>query len=80
MPRPKKLVLVLTTSVSIIGAIGEDVNILEKVPYIHYLVQLQKKGKEVTTALINSSSEINVMTLAYTKDLGLRIWQTNIGA
>lgn len=49
-------------------------------PYIHYPVQFQKERKEVTKALINSSSEVNAITLAFTKKLSLQIWQINVKA
>ena len=45
--------------------------ILDWVPYIHYPVQFCK-DKETIQALINSGSEINAMTPAYAKKLGLQ--------
>lgn len=61
------------------GSKGEDAIILKRVPCIRSLMQLQKKGKEVLRALINSGSKLITMTSAYTKKLGLRIYQTNVG-
>lgn len=54
--------------------------ILDRVPYIHYQVPFQKGGKEVTRTLINSASESDTKTPAYTKQLGLQNWQTYVGA
>ena len=51
---------------------------LERVPYIHYLVQFKKDMVEVS-ALIDSESEVNVIVLAYAKKLGLRIQKTDVG-
>lgn len=45
----------------------QEMIILEKVPYIQYVVYFQKKGKEMTKALINLSNEVNVMTPDYAK-------------
>lgn len=80
MSGTKKLVSVLATSALITGARGEDMIILERVPYIHYLVQFRNGSKKVTRVLINSDSEANAMTQAYIKQLGLWIWQTNVEA
>lgn len=57
-----------------IDAKKEDMIVVERVPYIYYLVQFQKTGKKVTKVLINSSSEINAMTPLYVKQLDLQIW------
>ena len=54
--------------------------ILDRVPYIHYLVQFQKDKKATTWALIDSSSEINAMTPAYAKQLGLQVRKIDVGA
>lgn len=67
----KNLGSVSVTSISITRARNENVIILDKVLYIHYLVQFQNRGKAVTRTLINSSSEINAMALACAKQLGL---------
>lgn len=61
-----------------IDARGEDVIVLEKMPFIYYPVQFRKEGKAVTKALINSDRELNIITLAYAKQLGPQIQQTNI--
>lgn len=45
--------------------------LLEYVPYIHYLLCFKKDQYKIKV-LINSSSKINVMTLAYTKKLGFQ--------
>lgn len=41
-------------------------------------MQSQKRGKEVIKVISNSSNKINAITLAYTKQLGLQIRQTNV--
>ena len=85
----KKLVSVSATSASVTGASkeaevtqateeGKEV-ILDWVPCIHYQVQF-RKDKETIQALINSGSEVNTMTPAYAKKLGLRTWKTDVGA
>lgn len=45
----------------------KDVIVLDKMSYIHYLVQFWMGDIKVTRALINSGSEVNVMTPVYTK-------------
>ena len=85
----KKLVLVLATSALVTGASkegevtqatqkGKEV-ILDRVPCIHYQVQF-RKDKETIRALIDSGSEVNAMTPAYAKKLGLRTRRTDVGA
>lgn len=62
------------------GARKEDVIVLEKVLCIHNLVKFWKENQEITKSLINSGNEINAMTLAFAKQLGLQIRLTNFGA
>ena len=70
----------MPTFASVTGASKEATKvILDWIPYIHYSVQFHK-DKEIISALINSGSEFNVMTLAYAKKLGLRIQKIDIGA
>ena len=74
----KKLVLVLAASASLIDVSKETPKIIQNwVPYIHYSVQF-RKDKEIIRALINFDSEINTMTLAYAKKLGLQIQKTDV--
>ena len=55
------------------------VRVLERVPYICYLVQFRKdKGKNVLV-LLDSGREVNAMTLAYVAHLGLKVKVTNVG-
>ena len=54
--------------------------ILDRVPYIHYPVQFQKDKEATILALIDPSSEVNAMTPAYAKQLGLRTQKTDVGA
>ena len=53
---------------------------LERVPYIHYLVQFKDTSKTQVQALINSGSEVNAIHLTFAKELGLPIKPTDIGA
>ena len=53
--------------------------ILDRVPYVHYLVQFQKDELTIWV-LINSGSEINTITPAYAINLGFKVWRTNVGA
>ena len=58
--------------------------VLEKVPYIYYPVWFQEnkgqESQEQVRALLNSSSEVNAMSPAYVKKLGLKTRKTNVGA
>ena len=54
--------------------------IVDRVSYIHYPFQFQKNKKATIWALIDSSSEVNAMAPAYAATLGLKVYQTNIGA
>ena len=86
----KTLLSVSTTSASVTGASkeaqesqsiheGKEV-ILDWVPCIHYPVQFQKDNRIIIQAIINLGSEVNMMTPAYAKQLGLRTWKTNAEA
>ena len=74
MPRAskaKKLISVLATSALVTDASKKDPEvILNWIPYIYYPIQFHK-NKETIWALIDSSSKVNAMTLAYAKKLGL---------
>ena len=54
------------------------------VPCTHYLIQYQEsqgqKGQEQVKALLDSSSKVNAMSLAFARKLGLHIRKTNIKA
>lgn len=52
---------------------------LECVTSIYYLVKFEK-GQTAVQALLESSSEVNVMTTAYTALMGLRYCLTDIRA
>ena len=55
------------------------VRVLDKVSCICYPVQFRKdKGKDVL-ALLDSGSEVNAMTPAYTAHLGLKVRVTDVG-
>ena len=75
----KKLVSVLATSSSMTETRKEDDVTLERVPCIHYLLHFWKDTADVR-ALIDSGSEVNAMTPAYTSKLGLRVRYTDVGA
>ena len=51
----------------------------ERVPCIYYLLCFQKDTIGVK-ALIDSGSEVNVMTLAYALKLGFKVYHTDVGA
>ncbi len=70
----KKLVAVSVTSTSITDKKTKE---LEWVPYIQYPVNCKKDQIEV---LLNSKSEVNAMSQAFTQQLGLKIRKTNVGA
>ena len=53
--------------------------VLDWLPCIYYLFYFKKKIANVQ-ALINLGSEINAMTQAYTGNLALKVWPTNVGA
>ena len=50
----------------------------ERVPCIYYPIRFQE-GQEQVRALLNSKNEINVISPAYVKKLGLKTWKTNVG-
>ena len=54
--------------------------ILDRVPCIHYPVQFRKDKGATIRALIDSGSEVNAMTPAYAKQLGLQVRKTDVGA
>ena len=55
----------------------EDNVTLQRIPYVHYLIQFKKKEVQ---ALVDSGSEVNAITPAYAANLDLKIQKTNIGA
>ena len=72
----------MPTSLLVTGTSKEalKVRVLNRVPCICYFVQFCKdKGKDVL-ALLNPGNEVNVMTVAYTAYLGLKVRVTNVGA
>ena len=78
--KAKKLILVLATSALVTGASKEAAKvILDWVSCIHYPFQF-RKDKKTIWALINSGCEVNAMTTAYAKKLGLWTWKTDVGA
>lgn len=59
--------------------LGNFTLLLKRMPYIYYLFHF-KKDHEKIQALINSGSEVNAMTLAYTEKLGFQTWKTDVKA
>ena len=56
-----------------------------RVPCIHYPVRFQEDSEQEdqqqqVRALLDSGSEVNAMSPAYAKRLGLKTWKTNVGA
>ena len=88
--KAKKLVLVSATSTSVTSTSKEaqvtqvtqkeKEVILDQVLCIHSLVQLRKDKRATIQALINSGSEVNAMTPAYTKKLCPRTQRTDVRA
>ena len=72
----KKLVSVLATSSSVIET-NKEVT-LKWLPCINYPLCFQKDTTGVR-ALVDSGSEVNVMTPTYTTKLGLKVRKTDIG-
>lgn len=60
-------------------ALNKPILPLKRVSYIHHPIRFKKYQAEVQ-ALSSFNSEVNTMTLAYTAELGFKIWPTNIGA
>ena len=77
MSKAIKLVLVLANSSSMIKTIKKDDVALKGILCIYYPIKFKKNEVE---ALINSSSEINVMALVYAAKLGLKVYYTNVRA
>ena len=76
-----KLVSVSATSASVTGASKQAWEvILDRVPCIYYPVQFRKDKGATIQALIDSGSEVNAMTPAYAKQLGLQVRRTDVGA
>ena len=70
----KKLVSVLATSVPVTN---RSEKVIIRVFCIHYPVQFQE---EQVKALLDSGSEVNAMSPAYAKRLGLKTRKTNVRA
>ncbi len=71
----KKLVAVLAISTSMTEKM-ERTKKLEWVSYIQYFVNF----KDQTEALLDSGSKVNATSQAFTHQVGLKIWKTNVGA
>lgn len=81
LSRAIKLVLALTiSSLMAEASIKATLLTLDGIPCIYYLFRFCKDKENKMRALINSSSEVNAMTQAYTSKLGLKICRTNVGA
>ena len=58
----------------------EAPTLFRRVPYIDYPVLFRKDLANSVSALIDSSSEVNAMHLAYAKKLGFNIQKINVRA
>ena len=70
--KAKKLVVVLATSTSMTGKKEEE---LKRVSSIWYLIIF----KDQTEVLLDSKIKINPISQAFSHQLGLKIWKTNVG-
>ena len=76
--KAKKLVLILATSALVTGASEKALEmILDWISCIHYSMQFWKNKRETVWALIDFVNKINVMTLAYAKQLGFHTQKTD---
>ena len=69
--------LVSATSVPVTD--GSEKIMLKRVSCIYYPVRFQEDQEQVR-ALFDSGSEVNPISLAYAKKLGLKTQKTNVGA
>ena len=76
----KKLVLVSATSLLVTGASTKalKMKVLDKDPYICYLVQFCKDKSKDVLALLDSESEVNAITPDYAANLGFIVKVTNV--
>ena len=79
-PQAKKLVSVLAISLLVTDASKKvlKIKVLDKILCICYPVQFRKDKNKDVLALLDSGSEVNVMTPAYTAHLVLKVRVTNI--
>ena len=71
----------MATSASVTEASKETQEvILDRVPCIHYLVQIWKDKGATIWVLIDSGSKVNAITPAYAKQLSLQVSITDVGA
>ena len=56
----------------------QKMRILDRVSYIHYLVQFRKDKSKDILALLDSRSKVNATTPAYAAELGLKMQRTNV--
>ena len=77
----KKLVLV-SANFTLVTDAKEilKVRVLDHIPYICYPVQFQKDKDRDVLALLDSGSKLNVITLAYTAQLGPKMQKTDVRA
>lgn len=76
----KKPVLILTSFVLMTEASNKDKETLERVLYIHYLLNFRKYKKNKMQTLINLSSKVNTIALKYITKISLKVRHINIGA
>ena len=71
----KKLVAVL----AILMSVTANLEALYKAPYIWYSIQFLKGHFKLKAFIDFNTSEINIMTIAFTTKLGLKPKLTNVG-
>ena len=77
----KKLVSVLATSTLATETSKEAQKVISnQMPFIHYLVQFQKDESATIWAFIDLDSKVNTITLAYAKQLGFQVRETDVWA
>lgn len=76
----KKPFLILTSFALMIEASNKDKKTLERVLYIHYLLDFRKDKKNKIQALINLSSKVNTIAPRYITKISLKVCHINIGA
>ena len=59
---------------------AQKIRVMDRIPYIYYLIEFQKDKDKDILALLDSRSEVKAMTPAYIAQLGLRVQKTNVNA
>ena len=59
---------------------AQKMRVLDRISCICYFMQFQKDKNRDVLILLDSKSEVNVMTAAYVAQLGLKVQKINVGA